>query len=104
MRCDISAWPQGFRNVSFRANPFLPVLTLFAFALEAPSCAAESSSPTIADFMLSNGLELVVIPDHRAPVVTHMIWYKVGSADETPGKSGLAHFLEPLMFTGTAKQ
>jgi zinc protease len=45
----------------------------------------------------------VVIPDHRVPVVTHMIWYKVGAADETPGKSGLAHFLEHLMFKGTAK-
>jgi hypothetical protein len=45
----------------------------------------------------------VVIPDHRAPVVTHMIWYKVGAADEAPGKSGLAHFLEHLMFKGTAK-
>jgi len=44
-----------------------------------------------------------VIPDRRAPVVTHMIWYKVGAADETPGKSGLAHFLEHLMFKGTAK-
>ena len=55
------------------------------------------------DFTLANGLEVVVIPDHRAPVVTHMIWYKVGAADETPGKSGLAHFLEHLMFKGTAK-
>jgi len=45
----------------------------------------------------------VVIPDHRTPVVTQMMWYKVGSADETPGKSGLAHFLEHLMFKGTAK-
>jgi zinc protease len=45
----------------------------------------------------------VVIPDNRAPVVTHMLWYKVGSADETPGKSGLAHFLEHLMFKGTTK-
>ena len=45
----------------------------------------------------------MVIPDHRTPVVTQMIWYKVGSADETPGKSGLAHFLEHLMFKGTAK-
>jgi zinc protease len=46
---------------------------------------------------------VVVIPDRRTPVVTQMIWYKVGSADETPGKSGLAHFLEHLMFKGTAK-
>ena len=57
----------------------------------------------MASFTLANGLQVVVIPDHRTPVVTQMIWYKVGSADETPGKSGLAHFLEHLMFKGTAK-
>jgi zinc protease len=55
-----------------------------------------------ATFTLPNGMQVVVIPDHRTPVVTQMIWYKVGSADETPGKSGLAHFLEHLMFKGTA--
>src|ERR1700712_4280607 len=54
-------------------------------------------------FKLTNGMQVVVIPDHRTPVVTQMIWYKVGSADETPGKSGLAHFLEHLMFKGTAR-
>ncbi len=56
-----------------------------------------------ATFTLGNGLQVVVVPDHRTPVVTQMIWYKVGSADETPGKSGLAHFLEHLMFKGTSK-
>jgi zinc protease len=56
-----------------------------------------------ATFTLGNGLQVLVIPDHRTPVVTQMIWYKVGSADETPGKSGLAHFLEHLMFKGTSK-
>ncbi|MBH5399000.1 insulinase family protein [Bradyrhizobium sp. CNPSo 4010] len=56
-----------------------------------------------AIFSLQNGLEVVVIPDHRTPVVTQMIWYKVGSADEPPGRSGLAHFLEHLMFKGTSK-
>ncbi len=50
---------------------------------------------------LGNGMEVVVIPDRRAPVVTHMVWYKVGSADEPPGKSGIAHFFEHLMFKGT---
>ena len=78
------------------------VATLGSSAL-ASALAAEQAGPEIADFTLANGLELVVIPDHRAPVVTHMIWYKVGAADETPGKSGLAHFLEHLMFKGTAK-
>src|SRR5579871_6993019 len=65
--------------------------------------AAAVSGPEVAHFTLANGLEMVVVPDHRTPVVTHMAWYKVGSADETPGKSGLAHFLEHLMFKGTAK-
>jgi zinc protease len=61
------------------------------------------AEPKVTHFTLTNGLEVVVVPDHRAPVVTHMIWYKVGAADETPGKSGLAHFLEHLMFKGTAQ-
>lgn len=52
---------------------------------------------------LANGLEVVAIPDHRVPVVTHMLWYKVGSADEERGRSGLAHFLEHLMFKGTRR-
>lgn len=56
-----------------------------------------------AHFTLENGLEVVVVSDHRAPVVTHMVWYRVGAADEGPGKSGIAHFLEHLMFKGTDK-
>ena len=52
-------------------------------------------------FTLANGLEVVVISDHRAPLVTHMVWYKAGAADEPLGKSGIAHFLEHLMFKGT---
>jgi zinc protease len=76
----------------------LLVLGLLA-AFAAPAAAATDT--TVAHFTLANGLEVVVVPDHRAPVVTHMIWYKVGAADETPGKSGLAHFLEHLMFKGT---
>src|SRR5262244_3477314 len=65
--------------------------------------AAATGGSEVAHFTLANGLEMVVVPDHRTPVVTHMAWYKVGSADEMPGKSGLAHFLEHLMFKGTAK-
>src|ERR1700721_1687108 len=68
-----------------------------------PRAQTTVTSDPPASFTLANGLQVVVIPDHRTPVVTQMIWYKVGSADETPGKSGLAHFLEHLMFKGTAK-
>jgi zinc protease len=64
---------------------------------------AAASGPDVSHFKLKNGLEVVVIPDRRTPVVTHMIWYRVGSADEESGKSGLAHFLEHLMFKGTKK-
>lgn len=53
-------------------------------------------------FTLGNGMQVVLIPNHRVPVITHMVWYKVGSADEDPGESGIAHFLEHLMFKGTA--
>src|SRR6476660_7376011 len=70
-----------------------------AFALALDSARA---SPRLAEFTLANGLQVLVIPDHRAPVVTQMIWYKVGAADEPPGSSGIAHFLEHLMFKGTA--
>ena len=55
----------------------------------------------VTTFTLDNGMEAVVIEDHRAPVVVHMVWYRVGSADEPPGKSGIAHFLEHLMFKAT---
>ena len=72
-------------------------------ALSGIGAAYAAGGPQVSHFTLANGLEVVVVPDHRAPVVTHMIWYKVGAADETPGKSGLAHFLEHLMFKGTAK-
>jgi len=66
-------------------------------ALAAPAQA----EPVVSDFTLDNGMRAVVIEDHRAPVVTHMVWYRVGSADEPPGKTGIAHYLEHLMFKGT---
>ncbi|MEA2982588.1 MAG: zinc protease, partial [Alphaproteobacteria bacterium] len=71
--------------------------TLFSTAAQA------APKPDVGHFTLANGLEVVVVPDRRAPVVTHMVWYKVGAADETPGKSGLAHFLEHLLFKGTVR-
>ena len=57
----------------------------------------------VTEFALGNGMQVVVIPDARAPVVTHMVWYKVGAADEPKGKAGIAHFFEHLMFKGTVK-
>jgi len=79
------------------------LLLVLATTLAAATAVSAKADPAVTHFTLRNGLEVVVVPDHRAPVVTHMIWYKVGAADETPGKSGLAHFLEHLMFKGTAQ-
>lgn len=66
---------------------------------------ALAAGPALADqvstFKLDNGMDVVVIEDHRAPVVVHMVWYRIGAADESPGHSGIAHFLEHLMFQGT---
>ncbi len=57
----------------------------------------------VSTFTLKNGMRVVVVPDRRAPVVTHMVWYRVGAADEPAGKTGLTHFHEHLMFKGTRK-
>ena len=67
----------------------------------AEATAAADMPPGISHFALDNGLDVVVIEDHRAPVVVQMVWYRIGAADEMPGKSGIAHYLEHLMFKGT---
>ncbi|MXQ08579.1 insulinase family protein [Alphaproteobacteria bacterium GH1-50] len=66
-----------------------------------PVAAQSVQAADVSTFELENGLEIVVLEDHRAPAVVHMVWYRVGSADEAPGKSGIAHFLEHLMFKAT---
>jgi len=63
--------------------------------------ASLAHAEEVSTFQLDNGMDVVVIEDHRAPVVVHMLWYRAGSADEPPGKSGIAHFLEHLMFKAT---
>ncbi|QIE47542.1 insulinase family protein [Pseudohalocynthiibacter aestuariivivens] len=62
---------------------------------------AAQADDQVTNFTLDNGMDVVVIEDHRAPVVVNMVWYRAGSADEPPGSSGVAHFLEHLLFKGT---
>lgn len=76
--------------------------SVISIATGAPMPTSTPPNP-ISHFNLANGMEVVVIPDRRAPVVTHMVWYRNGSADDPAGKSGIAHFLEHLMFKGTKK-
>lgn len=82
---------------------FIKKLILFSFFLTYPFTlfAQNQHDFAVETFQLSNGLQVVVLPSNRAPIVTQMILYKVGAADEEPGKSGLAHFLEHLMFKAT---
>src|SRR6218665_259794 len=74
----------------------VPAMTIHIPPTTRPSAPVES-------FQLANGMDVVVVCDHRAPVVTHMVWYRNGSADDPAAKSGIAHFLEHLMFKGTAR-
>ncbi len=74
-------------------------ITMLAVSSSTPVAAG----PKATQFQLANGMDVVVIPDTRAPVVTHMVWYRVGAADEPPRVSGIAHFLEHLMFKSTDK-
>jgi len=63
--------------------------------------SAQDVTELVTDFTLDNGMQVIVVEDHRAPVVQHMVWYRAGSADEPKGSSGIAHFLEHLMFKAT---
>jgi zinc protease len=81
----------------------LLALTLAMFTQTIQTLKASPAVSRVSEFKLANGLQVIVVPDHRAPVVTHYVWYRVGSADEPPGVSGIAHFLEHLMFKSTDK-
>lgn len=75
--------------------------SLIALVCWALGAAYAREFPTPETFTLDNGLQVVVVTDRRAPVVTHQVWYRVGAADEVRGQSGMAHFFEHLMFKGT---
>ena len=73
----------------------LPLMLAFA------ASALAGPGGEVTDYRLNNGMQVVVVEDHRAPVLVHMVWYRAGAADEPWGKSGIAHFFEHLMFKAT---
>lgn len=81
----------------FKLRLFGPLILAGLLTVK-PAIAAVFDPKT---FTLPNGMQVVLVENHRVPVVTHMVWYRVGSADEGPGETGIAHFLEHLMFKGT---
>jgi zinc protease len=80
---------------------FAAIVVTAVGVISGPMSGAATAKEAVSDFTLDNGMQVVVIEDHRAPVVMHMVWYRAGSADERPGVSGVAHFLEHLLFKGT---
>lgn len=74
---------------------------MFVAALAFVAVRAQAETGTVTTFSLDNGMDVVVVEDHRAPAVQHMVWYRAGSADEPVGSSGVAHFLEHLLFKAT---
>lgn len=106
----IGTKPSRFRRRPFAALLLGGVLSVSPVALTLPPgeplphltpSQAEAKLFEPETFTLENGMQVVVIPNHRVPAVTHMVWYRVGAADEPMGQSGLTHFLEHLMFKGT---
>src|SRR6266481_4322898 len=79
----------------------LPRALALAGALAVASAASAAPPSPVTEVTLDNGLRVLVLEDHRNPIVTVQSWYRVGSRNEVPGKTGLAHFLEHLMFKGT---
>jgi zinc protease len=83
------------------------IVVLVAISLAAggpvPAAEPDRSSRTVVAATLDNGLRVLLLEDRRSPIVTVQVWYRVGSRNEARGATGLAHFLEHLMFRGTAR-
>jgi len=87
---------RSFRHLSFLASHLL------IFFLVVP-CAMAGLTDQVTETVLPNGLKVILLENHKAPLVTFQVWYRVGSRNETPGKTGLSHMLEHMMFKGTRK-
>jgi len=88
-------------KTAFNPRRFAVLGAMLIAAMLWSSFPARSAVFNPETFTLNNGMRVVVVPNHRVPVVTHMVWYRVGAMDESPGRSGIAHLLEHLMFKGT---
>ncbi len=96
-------YPSDWLGIGCRTA--LQLLAVMVTAMLSLSTFSETAAagPKATEFTLGNGMSVIVVEDHRAPVATHMVWYRAGAADEPPGVSGIAHFLEHLMFKSTDK-
>jgi len=93
----------GSKKFLLAAALALTALVPAAAAPESPARGPNNKGAQTFQFALANGMQVLVIPDHRAPVATQMLWFRVGGVDDPQGISGLAHFFEHMMFRGTKK-
>ena len=92
----------GFSDEKMKRRYSLKYSIVIAITLSLLLCTPAYSSE-IKEYLLPNGLKIVTLEDHKSPVVTFQVWYKVGSLNEVTGKTGISHLLEHMMFKGTAK-
>jgi zinc protease len=90
-----------FKRLRELHSAYVLVAVIALLSLIMSAHAKQAAKPS--EFTLANGLRIVVVPDHRVPIVTHMVFYRIGSVDERPDENGVAHYLEHLMFKGTPK-
>src|SRR5690606_25453833 len=93
----------GGRRRRLRSRPAWSLALLVALAALGPAQGPAQAATKASHFVLDNGLQVVVVPNTRLPIVTQQVWYKVGAAEDPSGQPGLAHFLEHLMFKGTER-
>jgi zinc protease len=109
----MTEWPAAWRSLAGRyrvydnldVHPaqFRSFLLSLVIVLIATAAAMAQSASDVTEATLGNGLRVLVLEDHRSPVASIQVWYRVGSRNERPGATGLAHFLEHMMFKGTPK-
>src|SRR5688572_6010382 len=95
--------PSFIISIVVRRSLAVVVLAILVAALVVPFAGAQSQAPGVVAATLDNGLRVLLLEDRRSPIVSFQVWYRVGSRNEQRGATGLAHFLEHMMFKGTPK-
>ena len=100
----VQALPRPGYNLGVTRHLLAAILVAILLVAERPTPVtgqAKAASDAVVATTLDNGLRVLLLEDHRSPIVSLQVWYRVGSRNELRGATGIAHFLEHLMFRGT---
>ena len=95
--------PSFIISIVVRRSLAVVVVAILVTALVVPFAGAQSQTPAVVAATLDNGLRVLLLEDRRSPIVSFQVWYRVGSRNEERGRTGIAHFLEHMLFMGTPK-